>query len=367
MLDKGSHNVKMTRNKTTIWIDLDNSPHVPFFRPIIEELEKRGYSTMITARDCFQVCGLADQYNITYKRIGRHWGKNKVKKGIGLMYRALQMAPAVMKVKPDLAISHGSRAQGILSSILKIPFLYIFDYEFTSEIPFVHPGWVLTPEVIPDEAIRAKHHQIQFLKYPGIKEDVYVPFFKPEPGIIRQLGINEDAIIVTIRPPATEAHYFNPRSEELFKGAINWLAGINGVRMVILPRNETQGRWIEKLMPAIFDSGKAVIPRSVVDGLNLIWHSDLVISGGGTMNREAAALGVPVYSIFRGAIGAVDKYLSGKGRLTLLETPQDFRTKVRVEKWQRPPMPEIHNRHALEAIVRMTLEVLETVQTNRRA
>jgi len=44
-----------------IWIDLDNTPHVPFFKPIIRELEKRGHEVVLTARDAFQVCELADR------------------------------------------------------------------------------------------------------------------------------------------------------------------------------------------------------------------------------------------------------------------------------------------------------------------
>lgn len=355
----------MNIEKKKVWIDLDNSPHVPFFKPIINDLENRGYTVMITVRDCFQVCGLAEKLELNYRRIGRHSGKNKIRKVFGLLLRAFQLAPAVYDFKPDLAVSHGSRAQGILSSILKIPFLCILDYEFAGALPFVHPKWALTPEVIPDDAIRARYQQIRFFKYPGIKEDVYVPSFKPDPGILRQLGIDGENIVVTIRPPATEAHYFNPRSEELFKDAMNWLAGIDSLQMVILPRSETQSDWIKNLMPGLFASGKAVIPSCVVDGLNLIWHSDLVISGGGTMNREAAALGVPVYSIFKGQIGAVDRFLSDCGRLTLLEGQDDFKNKVILRKWNRPDFPALRDCPALETIVSKIVEILENGHTNK--
>jgi predicted glycosyltransferase len=104
------------------------------------------------------------------------------------------------------------------------------------------------------------------------------------------------------------------------------------VTMVILPRNEKQADVIRRRWPEYISVGKAIIPDHVIDGLNLLWHSDLAISGGGTMNREAAALGVPVYSIFRGTIGAVDKYLAAQGRLVLLESSDDVRSKIRIEK-----------------------------------
>src|ERR1700677_2117937 len=85
-----------------VWIDLENSPHVPFFRPIIDELEARGYSVTLTARDCFQVVELADMVKLRYKKVGRHYGKNSFAKVLGLCIRCAQMMPGVLKEKPDL-------------------------------------------------------------------------------------------------------------------------------------------------------------------------------------------------------------------------------------------------------------------------
>ena len=101
-----------------------------------------------------------------------------------------------------------------------------------------------------------------------------------------------------------------------------------------------------------------LIPDHPVNGLNLIWHSDLVVSGGGTMNREAAALGVPVYSIFRGKIGAVDRYLADTGRLTLLETPADVYAKLKLQHWKRPTRPEDVNALTLDWIVDNIIAIL---------
>jgi uncharacterized protein len=111
--------------------------------------------------------------------------------------------------------------------------------------------------------------------------------------------------------------------------------------MVMLPRNEkTQRQMIRDKWPQWCEQGKIIMPDKVLNGLDLIWHSDLVISGGGTMNREAAAMGVPVYSIFRGKLGAVDRYLSQTGRLSLIESRADVSAKIKVEKRQHRASPE---------------------------
>src|SRR5580704_16998581 len=164
--------------KAKVWIDLDNSPHVPFFAPIIDELQTRGYGVFISARDCFQVRELADILNVKCEWIGRHYGKSKLLKVAGLCLRALQLVPSILREKPDLAISHGSRAQLLSASFLHVQSIVIFDYEFVKGLGFVRPTWVMVPEVIPDSALGDTSH---LLKYPGIKEDVYVAGFKPDP------------------------------------------------------------------------------------------------------------------------------------------------------------------------------------------
>lgn len=313
-----------------IWIDLDNSPHVPFFIPIIEELQKRGHQILLTARDSYQVCELLEFHHLACKVIGGHWGKNRALKALGTLLRAALLMPLAIKAKPDLAISLVSRGQLLTCSALAIPTIVLFDYEFVMKMQFLHPDWIFVPEVIPESGAGTPKREI--LRYPGLKEDVYVPKFKPDSTIKKQLGINETDLLVTVRPPATEAHYHNPESEKLMSAALDFLTQLPDVRVVLLPRNDRQAIALRKDWGDWIAKGKIVIPARVMDGLNLIWFSDLVISGGGTMNREAAALGVPVYSIFRGKIGAVDRYLAEKGRLVLLERVADIHTKIVLER-----------------------------------
>ena len=352
-IKEGNH---MSENKKKrVWIDLDNSPHVPFFKPIINELTNRGYDLTITARDCFQVCGLADLMHVKYEKIGKHYGKHILLKVAGLLIRSSQLAPTIRRAKPDLAISHGSRSQVLLSSLLNIPSIVIADYEFVQIV--ARPTYILAPELIPDNAV--KGYKRRLLKYPGIKEDVYVPFFEPDPALMDQLGINNGEIIITIRPPATEAHYHNPESEILFKAIVDYIGQVPDTRMVMLPRNEVkQTAWIKDTWTGWCNERKIIIPDHVVDGLNLIYYSDLVVSGGGTMNREAAAMGVPVYSIFRGKIGAVDHYLSENGRLTLLESVDDIQQKLNISRRDKSSSIDKSNKTTLNKIVDTIEEVL---------
>ena len=222
---------QMNEKEKIVWIDLDNSPHVPFFSPIIKEIESRGHKVTLTARDCFQVCALGNLYRLKYRRVGKHYGKNMALKMIGNLYRAMQLLPIAAKAKPSLALSHGSRAMILAARLLNIPTVLMMDYEFVHRIPFMHPALIITPEVLGMDAVG--HRRTTVTKYPGIKEDVYVPFFKPDAAIKNRLGLFDDMIIATIRPPANEAHYHNPESDVLFAEVINMLGAIDNLKMIM--------------------------------------------------------------------------------------------------------------------------------------
>lgn len=346
--------------KKTIWVDLDNSPHVPFFVPIIKELEKNGHSIVLTARDTFQVIGLADYYKLNYKQVGRHYGANKLLKIVGTIWRSIQLTNVVIRHKPDLSLSHGSRALLLVSWFFRIPTVLIYDYEHAKILPFIKPSLRIAPEVCVNSGEAERFGQSLSL-YSGIKEDVYVPSFRPDSSIIQQLNLHPHEIIATVRPPASEAHYHNPDSDKLFIKVVEFLGRSKGVRMVVLPRNEkTQKDFIRTSWPQWCKEGKIVIPDQVVDGLNLMWHSDLVISGGGTMNREAAALGLPVYSIFRGTLGAVDKYLAEQGRLVLIKTTEDVEGKIRVVKRSNKTLEGTSGSVTLKQIMKVLAHFIES-------
>lgn len=333
-----------------IWIDLDNTPHVPFFKPIIRELERRGYEVMLTARDAFQVCELAKRSGLTYTKVGRHYGKNRLLKILGLAWRTLQLLPIVLKERPVMGLSHGSRAQILLCNLVRIPTVMIMDYEHAQTPLLLRPRWEVVPEALFNENLHCKTKQ-RIRKYKGIKEDVYAPEFAPDPTLRQQLHLGDDNVIVTVRPPANEAHYHNPESETFFVKFMERVFLTPGVKAVLLPRNKKQETEIRTNWPQWFQDSKVIIPREAVDGLNLLWHSDLVVSGGGTMNREASALGVPVYSIFRGKSGAVDRLLQSQGKMTLIESIEDVQNKILLIPRTRNNRPASGPRPALQEIL----------------
>lgn len=358
----GSSNMKSELNSKKhstkkVWIDLDNTPHIPFFKPIINELKRRGYDCVLTARDAYQVLDLANRFGLKYKRIGHHYGKNKLLKVLGTLIRSIEMIPYIIMNRPALAVSHGSRTQLVVSHLLGIPSLTLIDYEHTQGLVVIKPTYLMVPNVIPLASFGEKTKNIS--QYPGIKEDVYVVSYNPNPAIIKELKINENKILITIRPPATEAHYFCRASEELFEASMKYLLQVNETQLILLPRNNNQEEFIRQAWPHPVESGKIIIPDHAVNGLDLMWYSDLVISGGGTMNREAAALGVPVYSIFRGTIGAVDQYLSKQGRLILLEQPSDLQSKLKLDRRDKNRSLGQKDKAALYTIVNKIENILE--------
>jgi predicted glycosyltransferase len=312
-----------------IWFDIVYPPHVLFFDPIIRELQKRGHIVFVTAREAFETCDLLASKGIRFHRIGTHAGKLKTAKVFMTIARALQLACFVSREHPSIAASIGSLSQGLAAKFLRMPWVMFDDYEPTWRFP---SGWFCTkliiPEIIPNDVIKKMLDPGKVIKYPGMKENVYLSSFKGDSSIIEPLAIKEEDVIVTVRPPATAAHYHNPEAEILLFDALDYLVQDARTCIVLVARRQQK----EIIEHAKMKYGsRVIIPEKTIDGLNLIWHSDLVISGGGTMNREAAVLGVPAYSIFRGKIGAVDRYLESTGKLTILGSSDDIK-KIRVEK-----------------------------------
>jgi uncharacterized protein len=350
-----------------IWIDLDNTPHIPFFIPIVRELESRGHEVSITARDAFQVCELADEMGLPYRRVGSHWGKNAAFKVLGLAVRTAQLVPFCAAYRPDIALSHGSRAQVLLSKMLGIPSIAADDYEASRNIPFGSPKWLLCPEALKQCTFGYGVSPERLRYYRGLKEDVYVPRFVPDPTILGELGLSSGHVIATVRPPADEAHYRNSDSDALFSEFMSIACSKPHVRVVLLPRTEHQKLALRQMHPDWFDGGKTVIPKRAIDGLNLLWHSDFAVSGGGTMNREAAALGVPAYSIFRGTLGAVDLWLEEERRLTIIRSAEEMADKIAFVSRDKTALPNIDSRPALSDILGHVEEIMALeVETGRK-
>jgi predicted glycosyltransferase len=331
----------------SIWIDLDNSPHVPLFAPIIRHYRRLGVEVVLTARDHSQTLELIELQGFagTFKVIGRHYGSNKLAKAWGLIIRASKLVSYIagLQNRPSVAVSHGSRSMVVAARWLRIPILTMYDYEFTETRIFNRfSEKVMVPEQIPDEVFDSIGlPSKKRVKYPGIKEELYVRTFEPTPGcrenLFKRIGVedSDEKVLVVVRPPATTANYHSEKSEVLLDDILDFLLNAPDVLTIVVPRTREQGEAIRASVSSMPDAlSRSRILDEAVDGLDLAFASDLLISGGGTMNREAALLGVPVYSIFAGRQGALDREMEAEGLITFIRDARDL-SKIRLE--QRVP------------------------------
>ncbi|MGB7201919.1 MAG: DUF354 domain-containing protein [Pyrinomonadaceae bacterium] len=325
-----------------IWIDLDNSPHVPLFAPIIKHYRDRGVEVIVTARDHAQTIELLNLYEFqgTYSVIGRHYGKSKIDKIRGLLARAKQLVSHIKKQDKEisLTVSHGSRSMVLAARWLKIPIVTMYDYEFTETRIFnIFSNRVLVPDRIPESTLNEIGLPIYKRgRYPGIKEELYIAKFQPAENFRETLFATHDVsghkVLAILRPPATTANYHDARGEILLTAIIEQLLSSSETFTLISPRTREQAAEIREIVASRPDfTAPYVILDEAVDGLDLIYAADLVISGGGTMNREAALLGVPVYSIFAGRQGALDKQMESEGLITFIRDNGDL-SKIKLKR-----------------------------------
>lgn len=326
----------MINSPRTIWIDLDNSPHVPLFVPIIRHYRKNGINVVVTAREHSQTIELLKLHGLdgTFTVIGRHHGKGKLSKILGTIGRARQLAAFIKSggSKVSVAVSHGSRSMVLAARWLRIRVVTMYDYEFTETRIFnTFSDRVLVPERIPDSVLdEIGLAASKRVKYPGIKEELYVRSFEPKSNLRDEyfgtvFGIDPaEWTFAVLRPPATTANYHNENSSALFVEVLKLLVTSENVYTVVVPRTSEQGEEIRSLLIDINSWAACRILEKVVDGLQLAFAADLLISGGGTMNREAALLGVPVYSIFAGRLGSLDAQMEKEGLITFIREISDI-------------------------------------------
>lgn len=315
-----------------IWIDLDNSPHAHFFPPIIRRLEEAGYDVLLTVRRFGQVEEIAQSHGLDYVVIGCHRTPHFfLTRAAATVIRALRLAIFARKNRPAIAVNHGSRAQVLAAWLLRIPVMAIYDYEFVhSELFSRMATKLLLPETIPSITLeRLKVNMKKVIRYPGFKENVYLSGWHDSPTVMDELKLDPCRLIITVRPPATWAHYQDPFSDVLFRALVERLRGDHDSQVIVLPRTQEQG---EKLKSSYgMRSAPFQVSDRSVDALSLMALSDAVLSGGGTMAREAAIIGTPAYSLFAGKPGAVDAALERDGKLTILRKIEEVRN-LRFEK-----------------------------------
>jgi len=289
-----------------IWVDITNSPHVLFFEPLIRMLKKEGAEFLVTARPYQQTIGLLKQKKLNYKIIGKHYGKSKFRKASGLFFRSFLLWKETIKQKNRISfsISHGSPYCSIASNFAGIHNLWTLDGDRPKHIIILSVKFankVIIPEIVPKENyVKMGTKEEKIMQYPGLKEEVYLWDFKPNKRYFGEIGIETGKPIILMRPEASKAAYIKetgfliPLIKELKDDYF----------IIFIPRTPDQNVIYKRIF-----GNSIFIPREVLDGPNVIANSSLVISAGGTMNREAVVLGKKVISTFRGELRTVDEWL----------------------------------------------------------
>lgn len=321
-----------------IWIDLTNSPHVLVMRPIIEVLREDGHEVRVTARDFAQTLELCDRLGVEHTAIGRHRGERPAAKAVGLFSRSAELARWARAERRragtpfDIALGHGSNDVTVAAALLGIPSSTMFDYEWATVQHNINcrlARAVVVPEAIPPERLYRYGALGKLRRYEGLKEEYYLSGFEPDEAVAAELGVDRARPVVVVRTPP-EVSLYHVQSD-LFGQVLKRLdaaAGEQGVQPVVLPRVASQREQLAELAGLI-------VPERAIDAQSLIALADLVISAGGTMNREAVALGTPVCTTFAGRMGAVDEALIAEGRMRMLRSAEDLDLSPR--QGARPP------------------------------
>jgi uncharacterized protein len=316
-----------------IWIDLTNSPHVLVMRPLIERLQTDGHDVRVTARDFAQTLELCERLGVAYTAIGHHRGGRLGAKALGLASRSTALvrwahADQRRAGRFDVALGHGSNDVTVAAAVLRIPSSTMFDYEWATVQHNVNcrlAQAVVVPDAIPPARLYRYGAKGKIRAYQGLKEEYYLADFEPHDEVLDELGLDPARAIVVVRTPPVVSLYHRFEND-LFARVLRALSAAaqeHGTQAVVLPRVASQREELARV-PGF------VVPEHAVDAQSLIAHADLVISAGGTMNREAVALGTPVYTTFQGRLGAVDERLIDEGRLRMLSSAEDLELGKRV-------------------------------------
>ena len=302
-----------------VWIDITAPAHVLVFRPLIELLETRGASIELTTRDYAQTLELLEARDLEATPLGAHGGRSRIGKLRSLAARLGALRRWARARDFDVALAHGSHELTLTARRLGVPSSTTFDYEFAKlqhQLGCRAATRVVVPDAIPPERL-APYRAVppKLVQYEGLKEEYYLADFEPDASVATQLGVDDSRVVVIVRTPP-DVSLYHRRSNPLFPQLLEFLGNHADVHAVVVPRTEEQRSYVRALeLPSL------IVPDGAVDAQSLIALADLVVSAGGTMNREAAALGIPVYTTYGGQLGGVDEALIRDGRLRPLTDP----------------------------------------------
>ena len=300
-----------------VWIDLTNAPHVPVLAPLVRVLEERGVTVELTARPYGQTAELAALHGLYVEEIGAHGGRSRLGKGRAAVGRVHALRRWAKGRSFDVGLAHGSTDQPVVGRLLGFPTVTMFDYEGARLQHGVNcrlAARVLVPDAIPVSAITAHGARpANVVRFPGLKEEYALWGFEADPSVRVDLGVRADALLAIMRPPPELALYHRT-DNPLFEQVLRALSADARVDQIVLPRTREQADAVRALRLE-----RVIVPERAVDARSLVATADLVVSAGGTMNREAVVLGTPVWTTFAGTLGAVDRALITAGRLQQLQ------------------------------------------------
>jgi uncharacterized protein len=318
-----------------VWVDLTNTAHVVVLRPLVERLEAAGHEVQLTARPLSHTVELLDDWGHPYTVLGRYGGARRADKVRAVASRARRMVAFGRGRRFDAGLAHGSTDLPVAGRVLRIPNTTMFDYEFALAQHHLNcrlAHRVLVPEAIPPERLaRFGARGAKLVRYPGLKEDYVLHGFEPDEGVLDRLGVDRARTLCVVRTAPSYALYLGGSETAVLPPLLRRLDG-QGVQTVVLSRNREQAAAVEAL-----GLQHAIVPARAVDGRSLVALADALVSAGGSMNREAAALGTPVWSMFEGRLGGVDERLVAEGRLRLLRDVADVEVLRRDPATRRPP------------------------------
>jgi hypothetical protein len=274
-----------------LWVDITNPPHVLFFKEFI-----KGHETLVTSRDFGDLSAILDSHGIEYTPVGRHGGKSPEDKLIESSKRVEELT-GVVSNKIDVAISKQSVELPRVAFGLGVPVIQFIDNEYAEKqnrivLPLCKR--IIVPEALHVNRLIAQGAaESQILKVNCIFEASQLKNFEPNPDVPRAHGLEE---YVVIRPEPYMASYFD--GKEMTPELVERLK--DKFQVVILPRGN--GEYNAKTLRNI-------------DSLSLMYYAKAVLSGGGTMTREAALLGTPAISYYPQDLLGVDESLIESGLL----------------------------------------------------
>ena len=306
-----------------IWVDFTNTAHVIVLRPLVELLLGDGHDVELTARPLSHTVELLEDWGRPFTVLGRHGGVAKQEKARAAADRVVRLARWARGRRFDRAFAHGSTDMPVVGRLLGIPNATMFDYEWAALQHHVNcrlATRVLVPDAIPPERLArygAKGRKL--VRYPGLKEEYYLSAFEPDRGVLAPLGVEGAEVLNVVRTAPSYALYLGGSETPLLARVLRRAAADPRVHTVVLARTDAQRADVRAL-----GLERVVVPERTVDGRSLVALADVLVSAGGTMNREAAVLGTPVWSMFEGPLGGVDELLVREGRLGLLEDAEQI-------------------------------------------